>query len=195
VTTGLLKLAGGAAIAVVLVATPGFKTGRGLLVDAMLIALSANFANLLDRAPGRVLKSGLVGYVPLALVLGVSPIGVAIAPVMGAAFGLLGDDLRERLMLGDTGANVIGAVLGLGVVLGASEGWRLAIMLTLLALNVAAELVSFSGVIDAVPPLRWFDQLGRVRVRQPAPPPRQVRPVNPGYPRSSGSIRPRGRRP
>ena len=34
-------------------------------------------------------------------------------------------------------------------------------MLVLLALNVAAELVSFSRVIDAVPPLRWFDRLGR----------------------------------
>ena len=33
-------------------------------------------------------------------------------------------------------------------------------MLVLLALNVAAELVSFSRVIDAVPPLRWFDRLG-----------------------------------
>ena len=122
VTTGLLKLVGGAAIAIVLVASPGFKDGRGLLVDALLIALAANFANLLDRAPGRVIKYGLVGYVPLAIALGVGPTGVAIAPVMGAAFGLLGDDLHERLMIGDTGANVIGAVLGLGVVLGSSEG-------------------------------------------------------------------------
>jgi UDP-N-acetylmuramyl pentapeptide phosphotransferase/UDP-N-acetylglucosamine-1-phosphate transferase len=163
VTTGLLKLLGGAAIAVVLVATPGFKDGRSLLVDAMLIALAANLGNLLDRAPGRTIKFGLVAYVPVALVLGTAPIGIAIAPVMGAALGLLGDDLRERLMLGDTGANVIGAVLGLAVVLGASEGWRLAIMLALLALNVSAELVSFSRVIDQVAPLRAFDRLGRSR--------------------------------
>ena len=80
----------------------------------MLIALAANLGNLLDRAPGRTIKFGLVAYVPIAIVLGTAPIGVAIAPVMGAALGLLGDDLRERLMLGDTGANVIGAVLGLG---------------------------------------------------------------------------------
>jgi hypothetical protein len=38
-------------------------------------------------------------------------------------------------------------------------------MLVLLAVNVAAELVSFSRIIDAVPPLRWFDRLGSRRAR------------------------------
>jgi UDP-N-acetylmuramyl pentapeptide phosphotransferase/UDP-N-acetylglucosamine-1-phosphate transferase len=163
VTTGLLKLVGGAAIAVVIVATPGFKSGRTLIVDAALIALAANLGNLLDRAPGRTIKFGLVAYVPIAIAIGTTPIGIAAAPVMGAALGLLPDDLRERLMLGDTGANVIGAVLGLAVVLGSRESIRIAVMLVLLAVNVAAELVSFSRVIDAVPPLRWFDRLGSRR--------------------------------
>ena len=163
VTTGLLKLVGGAAIAVVIVATPGFKSGRTLIVDAMLIALAANLGNLLDRAPGRTIKFGLVAYVPVAIAIGTAPIGIAAAPVMGAALGLLPDDLRERLMLGDTGANVIGAVLGLAVVLGSRESIRITVMLVLLAVNVAAELVSFSRVIDSVPPLRWFDRWGSRR--------------------------------
>jgi UDP-GlcNAc:undecaprenyl-phosphate GlcNAc-1-phosphate transferase len=167
VTTGLLKLLGGAAVAIVIVATPGFKSGRTLIVDAALIALAANLGNLLDRAPGRTIKFGLVAYVPIAIAVGTAPIGIAAAPVMGAALGLLPDDLRERLMLGDTGANVIGAVLGLAVVLGSRESIRLAVMLVLLALNVAAELVSFSRVIDAVPPLRWFDRLGSRRGQDP----------------------------
>jgi len=160
-TTGLLKLVGGGAVAVVLVASPGFATGRRLVVDALLIALAANLGNLLDRAPGRVIKAGVVAYVPLALVLGTGAVGVAIAPVMGAALGLLAPDLRERLMLGDTGANVIGAVLGLGVVLGLGQTARTIVLVVVAALNVAAELVSFSKVIDRVPPLRAFDQLGR----------------------------------
>lgn len=169
VTTGLLKLVAGAGIAIVLVATPGFKSGRSLIVDALLIALAANFGNLLDRAPGRTIKGGLVVYVPLAIAVGTDATGVALAPVMGAAFGLLGDDLHERLMLGDTGANVIGAVLGLGVVLGTEEGTRITVMLLLLAFNIAAELVSFSALIDAVPPLRWIDRLGRARDAPPTP--------------------------
>jgi len=163
VTTGLLKLVGGAAVAVVLVATPGFKSGRTLIVDAMLIALAANLGNLLDRAPGRTIKAGLIAYVPIALVLGTAPIGIALAPVMGASLGLLGDDLRERLMLGDTGANVIGAALGLAVVLGTNSWFRLAVMIVLLALNVAAERISFSDVIGRVGFLHAIDMWGRYR--------------------------------
>jgi UDP-N-acetylmuramyl pentapeptide phosphotransferase/UDP-N-acetylglucosamine-1-phosphate transferase len=161
ITTGFLKLFGGAGVAVVLVATPGFATGRRLLVDAVLIALAANLGNLLDRAPGRTIKAALIAYIPLAIVLGDGAVAVAIAPAMGAAFGLLGDDLRERLMLGDAGANVIGAVLGLGVVLGRGGVTRTTALVLLIMANVAAELVSFSSIIDRVPPLRWLDRLGR----------------------------------
>ena len=144
-----------------LVATPGFATGRRLLVDAVLIALAANLGNLLDRAPGRTIKAAGVAYVPLALVLGTGTVGVAIAPAMGAAFGLLGSDLRERLMLGDTGANVIGAVLGLGVVLGRGEATRITALVALIVLNVAAEIVSFSRIIDRVGWLRAIDRFGQ----------------------------------
>ena len=83
-------------------------------------------------------------YVPLAIVLGAGPTGSRSRAVMGAAFGLFGDDLRERLMLGDTGANVIGAVLGLAVVLGTSETTRLVVMLAL----VVAERRGRAGVVQ-----------------------------------------------
>jgi UDP-N-acetylmuramyl pentapeptide phosphotransferase/UDP-N-acetylglucosamine-1-phosphate transferase len=166
ITTGFLKLFGGAGVAVVLVATPGFATGRRLLVDAVLIALAANLGNLLDRAPGRTLKCTLVAYVPLALVLGTGPAGVAIAPVMGAACALLPDDLGERVMLGDTGANVVGAVLGLGVVLGRGETTRVTALVIVVVLTVLAEVVSFSRVIDRVRPLRALDRLGATPERR-----------------------------
>src|SRR5205085_11721994 len=59
VTTGLFKLLGGAAVALVVVAPlAGDSLGR-LLADASLIALAANLGNLLDRAPGRTTKASL----------------------------------------------------------------------------------------------------------------------------------------
>jgi UDP-N-acetylmuramyl pentapeptide phosphotransferase/UDP-N-acetylglucosamine-1-phosphate transferase len=161
VTTGLCKIIGGAAVAFVLASQDDFITGKRLLSDAILIALAANLGNLLDRAPGRAIKVGIVAWIPIAIAAGTGAVGVALAPVIGAFTGLLGDDLRERLMIGDTGANVLGAVLGLACVLEVGRGARNVILVVLIVLNVAAEVVSFSRVIDRVPPLRAFDTLGR----------------------------------
>lgn len=167
ITTGALKLFGGGVVAIVLTAAPGDVSGRRLLADAALVALAANLGNLLDRAPGRAIKVGLLAYVPLALAAGTSAVGLALAPVVGAATGLLPADLRERLMLGDTGANLLGAVLGLGVVLEASRPVRTVVLVVLVVLNGAAERVSFSSVIDATPGLRHLDRLGRSAPDQP----------------------------
>jgi len=160
-TTGMVKLLGGAAIALVLAASRGFVSWQRVLADAVLIALAANLANLLDRAPGRMVKYSLVAYVPLAVVAGTGPVGIAVAPVMGAALGMLPEDLAERIMQGDTGANVLGGVLGLAVVLECSRTTRNVIFVALIVLNLASEFVSFSRVIERVPPLRAFDRLGR----------------------------------
>jgi UDP-N-acetylmuramyl pentapeptide phosphotransferase/UDP-N-acetylglucosamine-1-phosphate transferase len=163
-TTGMLKLIGGAAIALVLASAPGFVTGKRLLADALLIALAANLGNLFDRAPGRVIKVSLACYVPIAITAGAGAVGIAAAPLIGATVGLLPEDLNEKLMLGDTGANVLGGLLGLIVVLECGRTARNVILVVLIVLNLASELVSFTRVIEAVPPLRWLDRLGRQNV-------------------------------
>jgi UDP-N-acetylmuramyl pentapeptide phosphotransferase/UDP-N-acetylglucosamine-1-phosphate transferase len=71
-------------------------------------------------------------------------------------------------MLGDTGANVIGATLGLGVVLGLGSEGRTGVLIALIVLNVLAELLSFSRVIERVPLLRAFDRLGQTPERRNA---------------------------
>jgi UDP-N-acetylmuramyl pentapeptide phosphotransferase/UDP-N-acetylglucosamine-1-phosphate transferase len=161
VTTGFVKLGGGVAVALVLAGTvDGDRPGR-VLLDGALIALAANMGNLLDRAPGRTLKWSLVAYVPVAVVAGTAAAGVALAVVAGAAAGLLVGDLRERFMLGDTGANALGAALGCATVLVVGEGVREVVTAVLLALTLLSEVASFSRIIAAVPPLRAFDRLGR----------------------------------
>jgi UDP-GlcNAc:undecaprenyl-phosphate GlcNAc-1-phosphate transferase len=164
-TTGAMKLFGGGVVAIVLTAAPGEVSGRRLLADAALVALAANLGNLLDRAPGRTIKVGLLCYVPIALAAGTSPVGLAVASVVGAAAGLLRADLAERLMLGDTGANLLGAVLGLAVVLETSRGVRTVVLVVLVLLNALAERISFSRVIDATPALRHLDRFGSRRAR------------------------------
>jgi UDP-N-acetylmuramyl pentapeptide phosphotransferase/UDP-N-acetylglucosamine-1-phosphate transferase len=162
VTTGFVKLAGGAGLAIVVAAA---AHGDGVLrtvVDGALIALAANLGNLLDRAPGRTAKWALVAAVPIAVVTGTGEVGSALAPVAGATIGLLPGDLRERYMLGDTGANAIGAALGTAAVLSIGPAARTIVAVVLLGFNLLSEVASFSRIIDAVPPLRAFDRAGRL---------------------------------
>jgi UDP-GlcNAc:undecaprenyl-phosphate GlcNAc-1-phosphate transferase len=166
VTTGAVKIVGGCALAVVLVGVnrggvSGDVSGARVVADALLVALAANLTNLFDRAPGRAVKVALLAWVPIALIARGDSVGVAIAPVVGAFAGLLGDDLHERLMLGDTGANALGAALGLAVVLECSPLTRTVVLGVLVACTLASEMVSFSRVIERVPPLRKLDDLGR----------------------------------
>lgn len=161
VTTGALKLIGGGVLALVVVAPFEVEAPGRLLADAALVALCANLANLFDRAPGRTIKAGVGGFLLLLAAVRSSEDMSGIAVVIGATLGLFLDDLHERLMLGDAGANVIGAVLGLGVVAVCAPATRDLALVAVAALNVAGELVSFSRVIDSVPPLRAVDQAGR----------------------------------
>ncbi|HEV2069908.1 MAG TPA: hypothetical protein VGR26_08955 [Acidimicrobiales bacterium] len=162
-TTGGLKLVGGGAVSVVACAPISGGGAVRLLTDAALVALAANLANLLDRAPGRTLKGSAGGFAALALATGVPAELAGVAVVVGAALALLPADLSERLMLGDTGANALGGAAGIGVVLAAGPGTRLVVLACVAALNLAGELVSFSRVIDAVPVLRAADRAGRPR--------------------------------
>lgn len=162
-TTGAVKLFGGLAVSTVAVAVAApDEMGLGRLVaDAVLVALAANLGNLLDRRPGRAAKAGLGAFVALGLATAGPTSLVAVAVVAGAAAALLLDDLRERLMLGDTGANVVGGAVGLGVVMACAPATRMVVLVAVVALNAASEVVSFGRVIDAVPPLRVLDRWGR----------------------------------
>ena len=165
-TTGAVKIVVGPGVALIAVAAahPGRLDHLGmarLLADAALVALCANLVNLLDRAPGRAGKVGLAGFVLLAIATGLSGSLSGVAVVAGAAAALLPDDLKERAMLGDTGANALGGVIGIGIVAACSPTARTVALVVVIGLNVVSELVSFSQVIERVAPLRRLDDAGR----------------------------------
>lgn len=160
-TSGGVKLLGGGALALVVMAAiqPG-SAGR-ILADGALVALAANVGNLMDRAPGRCLKVGSLAFVGLVAATGAEPRLIGVALVMGAALGMLGADLGEQVMLGDSGANVLGAAIGIGVVLSCAPTTRTIVLVVVVLLNLISEKVSYSKVIDRVAPLRALDRFGR----------------------------------
>lgn len=163
VTTGAIKMLGGPVFAVIILAADGppvdASSTVALLRDAVLIALAANLANLLDRAPGRVGKVAQVCGLVLAAVTLDAHLGAA-GVALGAAAALLVGDLRESLMLGDAGANVLGAILGYATVISCSGTGRWVVFGVLVALNALSEILSFSRVIDRFAALRWLDRVG-----------------------------------
>jgi UDP-N-acetylmuramyl pentapeptide phosphotransferase/UDP-N-acetylglucosamine-1-phosphate transferase len=161
VSAGAVKVAGiGAAGAVAALLTSRGR-GPGALTDAVLttglVAGTANLLNLLDLRPGRAAKAGVLAA---TATLG-GPAGALVAGPLGAGLAVLPDDLGERVMLGDSGANALGALLGLRLAAGASRGRRAGLLAGIVALTLASEKVSFTSVIDATPGLRDLDRLGR----------------------------------
>jgi hypothetical protein len=159
VTTGAVKLGGlgatGLASALLLGGEPA-----DVAVNAGLVAGGANLLNLFDLRPGRAIK---VATLSAALITagGAERGAHAVAAPLGAALALLPDDLGERAMLGDAGANALGAMLGGAAAVSLPRSARIALLAGIVALTGASEKVSFTKVIEAVPPLRWLDMLGR----------------------------------
>ena len=181
VTTGAVKLGGIGATGVVSAALLGGGPVDAA-INAGLVAGGANLQNLFDLRPGRALKVALAGGALLATRPAARP---AVAAPLGAAIGLLPEDLGERAMLGDAGANALGALLGTTAAASLSRPARLALLAMITGLTAASEVVSFTAVIERTPALRWLDMLGRRPVPAAAVPGRDDPP--PAEPREAGA--------
>ena len=142
-TTGVAKAVGIPAAA--LVVTRSFR-------GAALVGLAANALNQLDTRPGRALKAFLaVAALVRGPVRSWLPIAVLLAPY----------DLREMTMLGDAGANGLGAVLGFGSVGKLTGRGQILSIAALAALTVVGETRSLGALIERTPGLSQLDAWGR----------------------------------
>jgi UDP-N-acetylmuramyl pentapeptide phosphotransferase/UDP-N-acetylglucosamine-1-phosphate transferase len=174
VTTGAIKILGLGATGLLsarLIDRSGEHPVMATLIGGAVIAGSANIANLLDLRPGRALKVVLLLAAPMAADGRGTHLATAMAgATAGAAIGALPDDLAGRSMLGDTGANSAGAMLGTALVARTGPRGRLLALVVLSALTLASEKVSFTKVIESTPGLRELDALGRpLRPSLPVP--------------------------
>ena len=142
-TTGVVKLVG----------IPAYALLRTRSVSgALLVALAANTLNQLDTRPGRALKAFGLG----ALLVRTTPPGAVAAAVLLAPY-----DLGEMAMLGDSGSNALGAVLGFSSVERFSRRQRWSAIAALAGLNLLGERRSLGTLIEGTPLVRELDALGR----------------------------------
>ena len=169
VTTGAAKLGGIGATGIASAVLAG-GSPADLVINAGLVAGGANLLNLFDLRPGRAIK---VAAASAALIAAADSAGnrrasaLAPLPPLAAALALLPEDLGERAMLGDAGANALGAMLGAAAA-GLPRPARLVMLAGIAGLTAASEKVSFTKVIERTPALHKLDMLGR-RPADPVP--------------------------
>jgi UDP-N-acetylmuramyl pentapeptide phosphotransferase/UDP-N-acetylglucosamine-1-phosphate transferase len=157
-TTGTIKALGGVGAGL----AAGILLDRGepgmIALDALVIALSANLINLLDLRPGRALKGfGLLCGVSVAI----APDSLhLLGPFLAAAIVLAPADFAGRVMLGDVGANTLGAVVGLALVIVLAPWARLAAVVALAGIHIICERVSLSDIIPRSRVAGYLDRLG-----------------------------------
>jgi hypothetical protein len=178
VTTGTVKLAGLAASGLGAALLEG-GAPVDVAINSGLVAGGANLLNLFDLRPGRAIKVAALSACLIAAggrgraggrdggIVRTAGLAAVAAPA-GAALALLPADLAEQAMLGDAGANALGALLGVAAARSLPRPVRLGLLAGIAALTVASEKVSFTKVIAASPPLNWLDMLGRRPAAAPA---------------------------
>ena len=157
---GILKAAGSLGLALLATLALESSVGDWLLATAVLV-LATNVFNLLDLRPGRAVKAFVLLGAGLTIGAGqlraLWSLGLFAGPALVA--GLY--DLREKAMLGDTGANLLGALAGLWLVLTLSTTGQLVALAILLVITVYGELRSISTLVERTPLLRGLDSWGR----------------------------------
>ncbi|HWJ49996.1 MAG TPA: hypothetical protein VNR42_03190 [Solirubrobacteraceae bacterium] len=159
-TTGALKAAGSLGLALLAMSYLDLSDGRWLLAAGVLV-LATNVFNLLDLRPGRAIKAFVLLGAGLTVGSGelrpLWALGLFAAPALVAG----AYDVRERAMLGDTGANLLGALAGLWLVLTLSGTGQLVALALLALITIYGELRSISELVERTPGLRALDSWGR----------------------------------
>lgn len=161
VTSGAVKIVGIGAAG--LLTGAWARGGRGGVIDAVLAGVvvsgSANLLNLFDLRPGRAAKVYLAASGPVLSSRAAG--GGLLAGPTGALVALLPEDLAERSMLGDAGANALGAAYGVAVASMMSRVALATASAAIVTLTLVSERVSYSELIEQNSALRAFDALGR----------------------------------
>lgn len=161
-STGTLKALGTSALALYCASTIGSHPPSAvwwLLASAVLV-LATHAFNLLDLRPGRA---------PKALVLLGAGLTVAAGPrapytlglFLGPALVLGACDLRERALVGDSGAAMFGGLAGWWLVLTLSSVGMVVALVLLSVICLYGELRSISAAVERLPLLRHLDSIGR----------------------------------
>ena len=156
-STGAVKALGTVGLAAWV--APG--DGVPYLLEVGVLALAPHVANLIDLRPGRVEKAAALALGGLCVLAGtLDPLDLLWPFAAIVAVGAL-LTLRERAMLGDSGASLIGALVGVACVTTLGVAATAIALAVGISISLYGEFHSISVAINRVPLLARLDSLGR----------------------------------
>ncbi len=133
-----------------------------ILINFLLVSLAANMVNLFDLRPGRAGKIYLLAFlVILAFSKNLENYIGLFLPLIAIIFYYLPFDLKAEIMMGDIGSNMLGASLGMMMAWMLSDLSKIVALIIMLTLQLSAEKVSFTKVIEKYSFLKFIDDIGR----------------------------------
>ena len=129
------------------------------IIDFGVIVFITNFMNLLDLRPGRSIKFFFL--ISLVFLLILPSFNGYFLSIYLLLFIYLPFELNHTFMLGDSGANLLGIILGVPVIFIPSIIIKSLIFFIFLLLNLMAEKYSFTELIASNRVLRLVDMWGR----------------------------------
>ncbi len=162
-STGFLKalLAG---VLGLLLAWANYKNLLIMIIDIFLFSLSVNTINLLDLRPSRAIKGFGLLLIIIATIAHFIKLHFILPTIIVLLLYIRGE-LDEVYMLGDTGANLLGGILGFYGVMVLHPIAKGILLILLFSMHLLSEFVSISKLIERTPWLYRLDMLGRERKR------------------------------
>lgn len=159
-TTGAIKAFLGLFIAFV---TSSYISSNimNFMINGLVIGLFTNSINLFDLRPGRAAKTFILISILLIIFSSKSYTNHIIYSIYGLLIPYIILDLKAEVMMGDTGANVLGFTLGIYTATNFEIITRIIILFMLILIHFLAEKISFSKTIENNKILKYLDNIGR----------------------------------
>lgn len=160
-TSGVFKAIVGFFSSLIICIAVGYKN-TDLFLNSAIILLSQNFFNLMDLRPGRAIKAYLAfsilvfTFTKVFFLYYVINAGIIISLLIYLPY-----EMKEICMLGDTGSNTLGIVMGIFMSSIVNLKLRLLILSFLVFCHLYAEKKSISSFILNNKALRYIDLMGR----------------------------------
>ncbi len=157
-TTGGLKAIVGGLVAIIISLLIS-KSPPEVIINFLLISLFTNFINLLDIRPGRAIKIYLFFALSFVVFLD-NNIELILIITIGTSVVYLPYDIKGLSMIGDTGANSLGIILGI-ISTFLPTYIKVIFLLFLVITHFYAEKHSISNLITKNKVLSYIDNMGR----------------------------------